>query len=60
MFNPYTVADVVGHSKKGMALPLTAENYSEPSTLKSRIECVESIVIVNEMLTQNYIKRNMV
>lgn len=42
-FNHYTVADVVGHSKGDMPLPMTAENYSASSPLKARMACVEAV-----------------
>ena len=42
-FNHYTVADVVGHSKGDMPLPMTAENYSASAPIKARIACVEAV-----------------
>jgi integrase len=42
-FNAYTLADVVGHSKAGMALAMTAEGYAESAALGARMACVESV-----------------
>lgn len=42
-FTPWTVADVVGHDAKEMALGLTMAQYPGPSSIKSRRACVEAV-----------------
>jgi integrase len=42
-FNTYVLADVVGHARGGMALPMTGSVYSGPATMTTRTACVESV-----------------